>query len=112
MSLPLPDADAWGAPPSFPPPSASASASASGFPITAAASASADDAATLSTALDKAASIASLLSARDGLRGLLLRLAQVGDEVDAGKRENEVLGTYIDNLTRNSVVAAGQQQKR
>ncbi|ORY21244.1 hypothetical protein BCR39DRAFT_488462 [Naematelia encephala] len=59
--------------------------------------------------LEKERVIKDILALRDGLRGLLVRVTEVEGENDRLKRDNEMLGVYIDNLTRNSVVAAGNK---
>ena len=84
---------------------------------------------TVQSALEKERVIKDILSLRDGLRGLMVRLTEVEGENDELGRDNEMLGIYIDNLcvasscerhngrrlidckrTRNSVVAAGNKR--
>jgi hypothetical protein len=69
-------AGAWGAPP----PSTS-----SGEP-------------TVQSTLAKEKALKEIVSLRDGLRGLLVRITEVEGETDKLKKDNEFLGTYIDNL--------------
>ncbi|KIR33020.1 hypothetical protein I352_04386 [Cryptococcus deuterogattii MMRL2647] len=64
---------------------------------------------TVESALEKEKVIKDILSLRDGLRGLMVRLAEVEEENDKLAKENETLGVYVENLTRNSVVAAGNK---
>ncbi|WVR04831.1 hypothetical protein IAU60_001843 [Kwoniella sp. DSM 27419] len=59
------------------------------------------------SALEKERIIKDILSSRDGLRGLLVRVTETDAENEKLKKDNEMLGVYIDNLMRNSVVAAG-----
>ncbi|BEJ13372.1 hypothetical protein CspHIS471_0305460 [Cutaneotrichosporon sp. HIS471] len=65
---------------------------------------------TVQSALAKEKALKEIVSLRDGLRGLLVRITEVEGETDKLKKDNELLGTYIDNLTRNTVVAAGQKR--
>ncbi|WOO84746.1 Short coiled-coil [Vanrija pseudolonga] len=60
--------------------------------------------------LEKERTIKTIFELRDGLRGLLVRITEVEKETDKLRNDNEFLGTYIDNLTRNTVVAAGQKR--
>ncbi|OWZ34113.1 hypothetical protein C351_02266 [Cryptococcus neoformans c8] len=64
---------------------------------------------TVESALEKEKVIKDILSLRDGLRGLMVRLSEVEEENDKLAKENETLSLYVENLTRNSVVAAGNK---
>jgi hypothetical protein len=57
----------------------------------------------IETTLEKERIIKDILSLRDGLRGLLVRVTEVERETDKLKRDNEMLGVYIDNLYVQSV---------
>ncbi|RXK39183.1 hypothetical protein M231_03540 [Tremella mesenterica] len=86
MSLsPLEDQSPWGPPPSAPPPAEPS----------------------VADTLEKEKLIKDILNLRDGLRGLLVRVTEINKETDKLEKDNQMLGVYIDNLTRNSVVAAG-----
>ncbi|KAI9636101.1 uncharacterized protein MKK02DRAFT_44802 [Dioszegia hungarica] len=65
---------------------------------------------TVASALEKEKTIKDIMTLRDGLRGLLVRVTEVEADNDKLKRENEMLATYVENLTRNSVVAAGAKR--
>ncbi|GMK56911.1 hypothetical protein CspeluHIS016_0307510 [Cutaneotrichosporon spelunceum] len=65
---------------------------------------------TVQSAVAKDKALKEIVSLRDGLRGLLVRITEVEGETDKLKKDNEFLATYIDNLTRNTVVAAGQKR--
>ncbi|WWD00853.1 hypothetical protein V866_007791 [Kwoniella sp. B9012] len=65
---------------------------------------------TVESALEKEKIIKDILSLRDGLRGLLVRVAEVEADNEKLAKDNEMLSVYIDNLTRNSVVAAGTKR--
>ncbi|CAK9779731.1 hypothetical protein CC85DRAFT_285195 [Cutaneotrichosporon oleaginosum] len=65
---------------------------------------------TVQSALAKEKALKEIISLRDGLRGLLVRITEVEGETDKLKKDNDFLGTYIDNLTRNTVVAAGHKR--
>lgn len=60
----------------------------------------ADDDADVSvaSAIEKERIIKDCLTLRDGLRGLLVRITEVQAEADKLAKDNEFLGTYIDNL--------------
>ncbi|TYJ53611.1 hypothetical protein B9479_005759 [Cryptococcus floricola] len=62
------------------------------------------------SALEKEKILKDILTLRDGLRGLMVRVSEVEGENDKLAQENETLGLYVENLTRNSVVAAGNQK--
>ncbi|WWC86655.1 uncharacterized protein L201_001532 [Kwoniella dendrophila CBS 6074] len=64
---------------------------------------------TVESALEKEKIIKDILTLRDGLRGLLVRVTEVEGENEKLSKDNEMLSLYIDNLTRNSVVAAGKK---
>lgn len=49
-------------------------------------------------AIQKEKMIKDCLNLRDGLRGLLVRITEVQAEADKLAKDNEFLGTYIDNL--------------
>lgn len=53
---------------------------------------------TVQSALAKERTIKDIVQLRDGLRGLLVRITEVEGETDKLKKDNEFLGTYIDNL--------------
>lgn len=53
---------------------------------------------TVQSALAKEKTLKEIMSLRDGLRGLLVRITEVEGETDKFKKDNEFLGTYIDNL--------------
>lgn len=76
MSFSLPDdtASPWGAPP---PPA---------------------PAPTVESALEKERVIKDIVSLRDGLRGLLVRVTEVEGDTDKLERDNQMLSVYIDNL--------------
>ncbi|WVW78182.1 hypothetical protein I302_100133 [Kwoniella bestiolae CBS 10118] len=65
---------------------------------------------TVESALEKEKIIKDILSLRDGLRGLLVRVTEVEADNEKLAKDNEMLSVYIDNLTRNSVVAAGTKR--
>ena len=75
------DQNAWGAPPA------------------AAATAASADEPSVETALAKERIIKDIISLRDGLRGLLVRVTEVQGETDKLDKENQMLGEYIDNLS-------------
>lgn len=50
------------------------------------------------SALEKERIIKDILSLRDGLRGLMVRVTEVEGETERLGRDNEMLGVYIDNL--------------
>jgi len=52
----------------------------------------------LQTTLAKEKIIKDILQLRDGLRGLLVRVTEVEKETEKLRKDNEFLGTYIDNL--------------
>ncbi|ODO08564.1 hypothetical protein L198_00294 [Cryptococcus wingfieldii CBS 7118] len=62
------------------------------------------------SALEKEKILKDILTLRDGLRGLMVRVSEVEGENDKLAQENETLSLYVENLTRNSVVAAGNQK--
>lgn len=55
-------------------------------------------AANLQETLAKERIIKDILQLRDGLRGLMVRVTEVEGETDKLRKDNEFLGTYIDNL--------------
>ncbi|WWD21722.1 hypothetical protein CI109_106209 [Kwoniella shandongensis] len=65
---------------------------------------------TVESALEKERVIKDIITLRDGLRGLLVRITEVDGENEKLTKDNEMLSVYIDNLTRNSVVAAGTKR--
>jgi hypothetical protein len=78
---------------------------------------------TVETALAKERTIKDIISLRDGLRGLMVRVTEVENDNDKLAKENEMLAQYMENLcveleselmdsTRNSVVAAGAKKTR
>jgi hypothetical protein len=71
-----------------------------GAPAAAAAAdaAASSPAATLENAVAKERAIKEILQLRDGLRGLLVRVTEVEKQTDKLRKDNEFLGTYIDNL--------------
>lgn len=77
MSYALPDeaASPWGAPPS----------ATTTMP-------------SVESALEKEKIIKDIISLRDGLRGLLVRVTEVEGETEKLERDNQMLSTYIDNL--------------
>ncbi|TXT04971.1 hypothetical protein VHUM_03791 [Vanrija humicola] len=79
-------------------------------PASAAAAAAPAAEPSVESTLEKERTIKNILELRDGLRGLLVRITEVEKETDKLRNDNEFLGTYIDNLTRNTVVAAGQKR--
>lgn len=50
------------------------------------------------SALEKERTIKDIISLRDGLRGLMVRVTEVEGETERLGRDNEMLGVYIDNL--------------
>ncbi|OCF33805.1 hypothetical protein I317_01297 [Kwoniella heveanensis CBS 569] len=62
------------------------------------------------SALEKEKLIKDIITLRDGLRGLLVRVTETEAENEKLAKDNEMLSVYIDNLTRNSVVAAGTKR--
>ncbi|WVO18418.1 hypothetical protein L204_106135 [Cryptococcus depauperatus] len=62
---------------------------------------------TVESALKKEKIIKDIITLRDGLRGLMVRISEVEIENDKLAKENETLNLYVDNLTRNSAVNAG-----
>lgn len=52
----------------------------------------------IESALEKERIVKDILSLRDGLRGLILRVLEVEGENERLGRDNEMLGVYIDNL--------------
>ena len=50
------------------------------------------------SALEKERIVKDIISLRDGLRGLMVRMTEVEGETERLKRDNEMLGVYIDNL--------------
>lgn len=75
-------AGAWGAPP----------------PVPAAAKQDSPQEPTVESTLEKERIIKDVIQLRDGLRGLLVRTAEVEKETDKLSKDNEFLATYIDNL--------------
>lgn len=71
-----------------------------GAPARPATQSAADDAADVSVAdtIQKEKMIKDCLNLRDGLRGLLVRITEVQADADKLAKDNEFLGTYIDNL--------------
>ncbi|WWC68192.1 uncharacterized protein I206_102115 [Kwoniella pini CBS 10737] len=65
---------------------------------------------TVESALEKEKIIKDILQLRDGLRGLLIRITEIETDNEKLAKDNEMLSLYIDNLTRNSVVAAGTKR--
>ncbi|WVQ79821.1 hypothetical protein IAT38_001921 [Cryptococcus sp. DSM 104549] len=61
---------------------------------------------TVESALEKEKVIKDILTLRDGLRGLMVRISEVEGENDKLGKDNEMLSVYVENLTRNSAVAA------
>jgi len=61
-----------------------------------------------SSIVEKEAVIKEILNIQEGLRALLERVEEVDVECDKMKGSNEILQTYIDNLTRNNVRSAGR----
>lgn len=53
---------------------------------------------TVESALEKEKVIKDIITLRDGLRGLLVRITEVEGDNDKLKRENEMLATYMENL--------------
>ncbi len=53
---------------------------------------------TVETALEKERVIKDIVTLRDGLRGLLVRITEVEGDNDKLKRENEMLAIYMENL--------------
>lgn len=53
---------------------------------------------TVAAAIEKERIIKDILSLRDGLRGLMVRVTEVESENDRLKKDNEMLAVYIDNL--------------
>ncbi len=53
---------------------------------------------TVESALEKERIIKDIVSLRDGLRGLLVRVTEVEGETEKLGRDNEMLAVYIDNL--------------
>ena len=51
------------------------------------------------SALEKDRIIKDILSLRDGLRGLMVRVIEVNVETEKLDRDNLMLGVYIDNLS-------------
>lgn len=58
----------------------------------------ADAETSLSTTLEKEQTIKDIVQLRDGLRGLLVRIAEVEGDNEKLKKDNEMLAVYIDNL--------------
>lgn len=58
----------------------------------------ADGDVSVADAIQKEKMIKDCLNLRDGLRGLLVRITEVQAEADKLAKDNEFLGTYIDNL--------------
>ena len=54
---------------------------------------------TVASALEKEKTIKDIMTLRDGLRGLLVRVTEVEADNDKLKRENEMLATYVENLS-------------
>jgi len=52
----------------------------------------------VASAVEKERIIKDILALRDGLRSLLVRVTEVETENDKLKKDNEMLGVYIDNL--------------
>ncbi|ORX35924.1 hypothetical protein BD324DRAFT_651836 [Kockovaella imperatae] len=65
---------------------------------------------TVESALEKERIIKDIVQLRDGLRGLMVRVTEVEGDTEKLAKDNELLSVYIDNLTRNSVVAAGNKR--
>jgi hypothetical protein len=53
---------------------------------------------TVATALEKERIIKDIITLRDGLRGLMVRVTEVESENERLKKDNEMLAVYIDNL--------------
>lgn len=53
---------------------------------------------TVESALEKEKVIKDIITLRDGLRGLLVRITEVEGDNDKLKTENEMLATYMENL--------------
>lgn len=58
----------------------------------------ADSEPSVESALEKERIIKDILSLRDGLRGLLVRVTEVEGENERLGKDNEMLSVYIDNL--------------
>jgi len=54
--------------------------------------------ASVATAVEKDRIIKDILTLRDGLRGLMVRVTEVESENERLKKDNEMLSVYIDNL--------------
>lgn len=67
-------------------------------PPTAPATQPADADVSVADAIQKEKTIKDCLNLRDGLRGLLVRITEVQADADKLAKDNEFLGTYIDNL--------------
>ena len=52
----------------------------------------------VASALEKEKVIKDVLTLRDGLRGLMVRMTEVEGEIEQLGRDNEMLAVYIDNL--------------
>ncbi|GAA95987.1 uncharacterized protein L969DRAFT_19691 [Mixia osmundae IAM 14324] len=63
----------------------------------------------LSSVVEREGLIKEIQDLQDGLRALLSRVDGVTDECNKLKASNDTLQTYIDNLTRNSVLIAGHK---
>lgn len=53
---------------------------------------------TVESALEKERVIKDIVTLRDGLRGLMVRITEVEGDNDKLKRENEMLAQYMENL--------------
>ena len=53
---------------------------------------------TVASALEKEHVLKDIIQLRDGLRGLMVRITEVEGETEKLKKDNEMLGIYIDNL--------------
>jgi len=52
----------------------------------------------VASAVEKERIIKDIVTLRDGLRGLMVRVTEVENENERLKKDNEMLGVYIDNL--------------
>jgi hypothetical protein len=53
---------------------------------------------TIESTLEKERLIKDIVSLRDGLRGLMVKVTEVESENERLRKDNEMLGVYIDNL--------------
>ncbi|KAK9893704.1 hypothetical protein P389DRAFT_198461 [Cystobasidium minutum MCA 4210] len=65
----------------------------------------------LAVALEKEKIIKDIMQTQEGLRALLSRIEEVTTDISKTSEENATLQTYLDNMTRNTAMFAGQKSR-